>query len=97
MAVTIETKEFWEQQVKEFKESGLSRSRYCHNHGINYDRFGYWIRKFDTSHTLDFVPVQVKPSIPNAENITLCTLELRGHIIKIHDLSALSHILDRIS
>ncbi len=86
---------FWKEQLGKLKESGLSRARYCRENGINYDNFGYWIAKLCPVPSA-FLPVNVQASESNTSHSVLCTLELRSHIIKIHDLSALSHILDRI-
>ena len=95
MATIIEDKEFWGQQFEKLKASGLSRSKYCRKNGINYDRFGYWLKKLSPISS-EFVPVTIQPLESSPPHATLCTLELRGHILKIHDLSALSFVLERL-
>jgi hypothetical protein len=93
----IESKEYWEQQLERLKASGLPRTQYCRENGVNYDRFGYWITKLRVGHST-FLPIKMQSSESNTcDTALLCTLELRGHVIKIHDLTALSCILDRIS
>jgi len=96
MPNTNETEEFWKQQIEKLKTSGLSRARYCREHSINYDRFGYWITRLSPTPST-FLPVKVQTAKSSPCHTTLCTLELRGHVIKIHDLLALSCILDRMS
>ncbi len=95
MASIIESKEYWEQQLEKLKTSGLSRTQYCNENGVNYDRFGYWIKKLRLEPSA-FVPVKIQAE--SAPVITpLCTLELRNHVLKIHDLSALSFLLERLA
>ena len=92
----IESKEFWDQHIEKHKASGLSRSQYCREYDINYHRFGYWLRRLLPS-TSGFVPVQIQTSAVTTNNAALSTLELRGHILKIHDMTALSFILGRLA
>jgi hypothetical protein len=91
----IENEEFWKQQLEKLKSSGLSRAQYCGENSINYDRFSYWIKRLNQTPST-FIPVKIQESKSNICPVALCTLELRGHVIKIHDLSALSCILDRM-
>jgi hypothetical protein len=93
---TIENKEYWENQLGKLKASGLSRSQYCRDNDINYDRFGYWIKRLSTASS-EFIPVKVSMPDEAIPNATLCTIELCGHIIKIHDLSVLSFLLERLA
>lgn len=98
MTAIIESKEFWQEQLTKLKESGLSRSQYCRENEINYDRFGYWIKRLahSSSEPSSFVPVKLSASSEPATQTTLCTIELKNHYLKIHELSALSFILDRL-
>jgi hypothetical protein len=96
MAAIIENKQFWKQQVEKLKASGLSRTQYCRTNSINYHRFGYWLKKLP-SVSSKLVPVKLQPPEATSPNSTLCTLELRGYILKIHDLSALSFVLARMA
>lgn len=96
MSRSIESKVFWQEQLDKFKASGLARSQYCRDNKINYDRFGYWIKRL-TSVSPSFVPIKVEVPTSTASQLVLCTIELRGHIIKIYELSALSFLLERLS
>ena len=96
MTMVIEGKEFWQQQIEKLKTSGLSRSQYCRENNLNYDRFGYWLKRLSPV-TSEFIPVKLQTSEATALDATLCTIELRGYVLKIHDLSALSLMLERLA
>ena len=91
----IENKEFWELQIEKLKVSGLTRKQYCRENGIDYVRFGYWLKRLSQSSSA-LVPVKVQTTEITKSKEILCTLELRGHLLKIHDISVLAFILDRI-
>lgn len=96
MTAVIEGKEFWKQQLQQLKASGSSRSRYCRENGVNYDRFGYWLKRLSPTPS-EFIPVKLQTLEETTSHTTLCTIELRGNILKIHDLSALSFVLERLA
>jgi hypothetical protein len=96
MTMVIEGKEFWQQQLEKLKTSGLSRSQYCRVNSINYDRFGYWLKRL-SSVSSEFIPVKLQTSEATAPHAILCTIELRSYVLKIHDLSALSFMLERLA
>ena len=97
MSTIIESKEFWEQHIEKFKASGASQVQYCRDNKLNYPRFSYWFRKQSPNSPSVFVPIKIKPTEIAALHEPLCTLEFRGHLLKIHALSALSMILDRMA
>ncbi len=41
--------ELWEERVKSFRASGLSRRAWCIEHEIPEHQLGYWVRKFNTN------------------------------------------------
>ncbi len=45
MKATAEIIEYWQQQVRGYQESGVSRREYCQQHQIPIHRLGYWQRK----------------------------------------------------
>ena len=96
MPTIIEGKEYWQEQLHRLKASGLSRSRYCREHDINYDRFGYWLKRLSPVPST-FVPVKIQASEIPITHPLLCTIELRGHVLNIHDASVLSILLDRLA
>jgi hypothetical protein len=96
MSEINKSKEFWEQQLEKLKASGLSRAQYCREHGINYSRFGYWVTRLCPVPST-FIPVEIQATNLEPSHTTLCTLELPKHTLKIHDMSALSFILERLA
>jgi hypothetical protein len=40
--------ERWREQIREWRESGERKRRYCEEKGIKYDQFQYWYRKLGT-------------------------------------------------
>lgn len=96
MSIANENEEYWKQQLEKLKSSGLSRTQYCRENGVNYDRFGYWITRLRLMSSA-FIPVKVQTAEAASHHVVLCTLELRGHALKIHDISALSFVLERLA
>lgn len=96
MSKTIEGKEFWKKQLEQSKASGLSRTQYCRENNVNY-RFGYWLKRLSPVETPDFISVKLHAPELKPSHSTICTQELRGHILKIHDLSALSFVIERLT
>ena len=92
----IENDAFWRQHHTSQQLSGLTRSDYCRQHGLNYDRFGYWLKKQKDRVDGGLIAVKLKSTSLTATSATLCTLELKnGHCLKIHDTQALALILAR--
>src|SRR5580658_6484874 len=91
----IESKDFWEKQLEQLKASGLSRAEYCRTNGVNYDRFGYWLTRLRSAPS-KFLPIKIREQCSGNPLVGLCTLEIRGHTLKIHDVSALSFILEKL-
>ena len=40
-----EKREFWEEQIRFWQESGLSQKEYCKQHGIRQSQWYYWRRR----------------------------------------------------
>lgn len=52
---------FWEEQIRFWRESGLSQNEYCKRHGISQSQWFYWRKRCqDTEAGLTLVPVKVK-------------------------------------
>jgi hypothetical protein len=94
-----EQEQFWQEQSKRQKASGLTRLAYCRKHALNYDQFGYWERKWrkKMEPSAKLLPVHLNP-LPklnaNPQRETLCTLAFKnGHELKIHDKTVLPLLL----
>src|SRR3990167_9084152 len=46
-----EDENFWRNHIANFSLSGLAKTAYCKQNGINYGRFFYWIRMLSHSKT----------------------------------------------
>ncbi len=99
-AVT-EDEAYWQHHTESQRSSGLSKSAYCQEHQVHYDRFIYWSRKLVTADPLtkmnSLVKVQLKESGLPLPHSILCTLTLnKGMCLQIHDQRALVVILERL-
>ena len=57
---------YWLERIAAWEQSGQSQKSFCHQHELNYHRFGYWRRKFIEQNRTEqlgngFVPVQPLP------------------------------------
>jgi hypothetical protein len=105
---TNEDEIFWRQHFSHFAISGLKRVEYCQAQKISYGRFSYWLAKLaptlpkksitkkkSISKHLPLLPVQVKPEFKKLD--ILCSLTLKnGFTLQIHDVAALSFILEKV-
>jgi hypothetical protein len=106
---TSENENFWRHHIATCSTSGVSRAIYCKQNNINYDRFGYWMRKLSSgdlqsakpaespsSKPTTLIPVQLKPQTTQNHSAVLCTLSLKnGHMLQIHDQQTLLMLLER--
>ena len=77
---------FWEDHIKQWKKSNLTKIEYCKSHNLSKDRFYYWKKKFEslinpkkvaesqTSNKL--LPVIVAPEDSQLEQRSLSDLKL---------------------
>ncbi len=55
----------YQSHINAWKQSGISQSDFCRQHGLNIKIFGYWKRKLcSRPEGVSFVPVAIKPSHP---------------------------------
>ncbi len=90
---------YWRKIIDDQKSSKLNRAAYCRKHQINYDNFGYWLRKFENKIIKSFVPIKIKSEFiqPAEYNKVLCTLIAKnGSSLQIYDKEVLSVILGQI-
>lgn len=93
-----ENEAFWKHHFQILKSTGMRRSQYCHQHNLNYDRFGYWISRWNKlkKNNNELVGIKIKPELPSSEIKILCTITFsNGACLKIHDSTALEFILER--
>ena len=95
-----QNEDFWKRHYEQQKSSGITRVNYCHQHNLNYDRFGYWISRWNKFRRegSELVSVKLKSTTEQPHQSVLCTIDLKnGSSLKIHDAQALSVILEKFS
>ncbi len=50
---TQDRHEFWQEHVNTYKNSGLSKARYCRENSLTYHLFIYWASKFSAETGMD--------------------------------------------
>jgi hypothetical protein len=94
--------QYWKEHVAKQKRSGLPATVYCRQHQINYDHFYYWIRKGKRTESR-LIPIELRPTEVNTPGLAmvspvLCTIRLRsGHVLSVHDKSAIPLLLSALS
>jgi uncharacterized Rmd1/YagE family protein len=67
-----ERKSFWAEQIDKWRESGLSRTAYCKQTGINLSQLVYWLKKEEPTNSAlkspssAFIKVQSALSSPRS-------------------------------
>lgn len=76
--------DFWNNQIKSWKESGLSQSEYCRQNNIDEQLFSKWKIRLSKNNENKFVrvPVKLKNSFSNLSEIELLIKE--NYTIKVH-------------
>ena len=60
--IKINKREYWQDQVKQWKESNLNQSEFCRNAGLKRSTFGYWLSVFlkpEKENKNKFIPVKI--------------------------------------
>ena len=95
----VENEAFWKHHHELLKSSKMKRSEYCRENNLNYDRFGYWINRWNqfkkVKGPIKLVNVKLKSNESSSQIKILCTLDLKnGHSLKIYDPEVLTIILE---
>jgi len=95
---------YWQQHIDKWQISGQSQQAFCKAYDLNYHRFLYWRRKFESRSTENqsppssaLVPVIYRPP-STAAGLSLVLpngLELRG--LSEDNLLLVQNLLDRLS
>jgi len=94
---------FWQEHIKQYQSSQLSKAAYAREHQLVHHQFAYWCRKMDKQQkpsqqaSPDFIPVKLARAEQPISSSVLCTLELSdGHKILVHQESVLPYLLEKI-
>lgn len=78
-------RDFWERQIEQWRQSGLSQLAYCRQHHLKAHRFYYWRRRIIKKQTdVSFLPVKLatlhKPNLPAIRVLMPngCSIEIEG-------------------
>ena len=72
-----EKRRFWEQQIQQWKDSGLTQIEFCRLHNLKAHQLTYWKKRFDrTQAPVSVVELQWSPALqsssgPNASHLRL--------------------------
>ena len=91
-----EDEAYWTEIYSRFKSSGESRKAYCKTHGINYDRFGYWLSRQKKPTNL----IAVKVSSPSPRDTRVAIASVRwsaSQELVFHDIDSLCAVMKRLS
>ena len=93
-----EDEAYWTEIYSRFKSSGESRKAYCKTHGINYDRFGYWLRCQLQRKPTDLIAVKVArlPSCDTRAVIASVRWSASQELV-FHDIDSLCAVMKRLS
>jgi hypothetical protein len=92
-----EDEQYWSEVYSDFKRSGEeSRKAYCKTHGINYDRFGYWLSRQKKSTAL--IAVKVTKSLsPETRRVLASIKGTNQQELLLYDVDTVCTVMQRLS
>lgn len=92
--------QYWAGCIEEWKKSGVRKSIFCRERGINYNNFVFHCarerKKSAEQKSGKLVAMKVISETQNTpEKRVLCSISLDNFTLNIHDNAALSFILER--
>ena len=83
--IKINKREYWQEQIKRWKESNLNQSEFCKKANLKLSTFGYWLNvllKPEKERKHEFIPVKIiKASRPATLGKSIKIKLLTGHMI----------------
>jgi hypothetical protein len=102
----VARRQYWTDQVKQWRSSSLTQKQYCSKEGISLERFGAWKRRLDREGQKQTGALIAVPSrIVSSALHTPCTLKLvvnERYRVEIPDafspvtLETVLHVLNRL-
>ena len=72
-----EKRRFWEQQIQQWKDSGLSQIEFCRLHNLKAHQLTYWKKRFDrTQAPVSLVELQWGSTLQSSPGLKAATLRL---------------------
>jgi hypothetical protein len=87
--IKINKREYWEEQVRRWKESNLNQLDFCRKTGIQRSTFGYWLSvllKPKKESKNKFIPVKFIKPIPSTTTLNESTIKIKlstGHLVYV--------------
>ena len=84
-----ETEQQMFNMLTHWQQIGISQKAYCEQHGIKYNVFHYWYKRFrdsqaDGKKEVTFIPLQIKPSVATGKNACIELLLTDGSRLLFH-------------
>jgi len=78
-------RDYWQQHITSWQDSGLSQKEYCHKNSIAPSSFCYWKSKISKTETTSpkFFPLALAPSLPEPSGAGL-KLQVGSKDFQIH-------------
>lgn len=96
--------DYWRQQMTAWRSSGQTRKSFCEKEGLNYHRFGYWLRKLqglnkasEHQQLSGFVPVSLSQQLQSNDLSLVLPSGLVLQGIDNHNLPVVFQLLTRLS
>lgn len=62
-----EKRQFWERQIQQWKDSGLTQTEFCRLHGLKSHQLTYWKKRFQPEQApVSLVELNWKPTFQTA-------------------------------
>ena len=72
-----EKRRFWEQQIQQWKDSGLTQIEFCHLHNLKTHQLTYWKKRFNrTQAPVSLIELQLGSAVQSHTCSQGCPLRL---------------------
>lgn len=81
-------KDYWQQQIRNWKTSGLSQKQFCRRQSLAVSTFSYWKRRLEIlkSELIKFYPLSIPaPTTPPADSGLLLLIRKKRFVIEIKE------------
>ena len=81
-------KDYWQQQIRNWKASGLSQKQFCRRQALALSTFAYWKRRIEkpAAEKVKFYPLSIPPSsTPPADSGLLVLIGKRRFAIEVKE------------
>jgi len=94
----------WQQRIEAWQASEQTQKAFCQAQAINYDQFGYWLRKSrqadkqSLAHKSGFVPATLQPTVHHTTGLSLQLANgVSIHHVTEDNLSVVYQLINRLT